>query len=174
MDLENCILGRRSIRRFKAGPVPDEVIMTGLKLANAAPSAGNLQAREFIIVRDPDRKKLLSEAALDQQEPTMADVVVVFCANLDRMSSYGKRGREFYILQDVGASVQNFLLYIHSQGLGAVWIGAFNDTKVSEVLELPHVIKPVAIVPVGIPAEVPKNPEKRSLDEMTHREKWRD
>ncbi|MDH4123491.1 MAG: nitroreductase family protein, partial [Thermoplasmata archaeon] len=90
------------------------------------------------------------------------------------ISSYGNRGEEFYVLQDVAAAVENFLLYIHSQGLGAVWIGAFNDAEVSRILALPPMIRPVAIVPVGIPGEVPARRPRRNLDDLIHREKWTD
>lgn len=175
MELESCILGRRSIRDFRPGRVPDELILTGLRLASAAPSAGNSQEREYIIVRDRVQKERLMNAALGQESIIESDVTVAFCGDLERISArYGKRGREFYVFQDVAAAIQNFLLYIHSQGLGAVWIGAFNDSEVSEVLALPHYIKPIALVPVGKPGEVPQTPPRRDLDEMIHWEKWPD
>ena len=174
MDIESCMLGRRSIRAYRHGDVPDAVIRFGLELANAAPSAGNLQAREFIVVTEASVKKALSEAALGQEGPIAAPVCVVFCANLERIESYGRRGSDLYVLQDVAASIENFLLYIHSQGFGAVWIGAFNESGVSRALRLPHYIRPLAIVPVGIPGEVPSPPSKRPLDEMVHRETWSD
>lgn len=172
MDIENCILGRRSVRRYKDGRVPEEVIARGIELADAAPSAGNLEEREYIIVRDQEIKKALSAAALNQPQPANADVVVVFCADLDKMGNYGKRGTELYMPQDVAAAIENFLLYVHSQGYGAVWIGAFTESAVSSVLDLPRYIKPMAIVPVGIPGEVPKSPQKKPLSNKIHSEKW--
>jgi hypothetical protein len=172
MDVESCMVGRRSVRKFKPGRVPDEVIRRGIELAEAAPCAGNLQEREYIVVRNASMKKAISSASLGQSEPISADVNVVFCASLERISDYGRRGQELYAPQDVAASVQNFLLYIHSQGYGAVWIGAFDERGVSEALSLPSYIRPMAIVPVGLPGEVPRPPEKRPLDEKIHREKW--
>lgn len=172
MEIENCILGRRSIRVFRPGTVPDAVIRFGLELASAAPSAGNLQAREFIVVRDRALREKISEGALNQTGPVTSDVTVVFCSNMERISSYGRRGLDLYVLQDVAAAVENFLLYIHSQGFGAVWIGAFNENAISEALELPPLIRLLAIVPVGISGEAPAPPRKRALDEMIHHEKW--
>ena len=165
-------MGRRSVRKYKPGRVSDEVVRRGIELAESAPDAGNLQEREYIIVRDSEVKKALSAASLGQPQPQTADVVVVFCSLEERISDYGKRGAELYAPQDVAAAVQNFLLFIHSQGLGAVWIGAFNEAKVSDVLGLPRFIRPMAIVPVGLPGEVPSQAEKRPLDEKIHREKW--
>ena len=172
MDIENCILGRRSVRRFRKGSVPDDVIMRGIELAESAPNAGNLQEREYIVVRNQGTKERLSAAALQQPQPSQADVVVVFCANLDRMGDYGRRGTEIYVPQDVAAAIENFLLYIHSQGFGAVWIGAFTESEVSAALDLPKFIKPLALVPVGLPGEVPKTPSKRPHREKVHNEKW--
>jgi len=172
MDIENCMLGRRSIRRYRQGSVPDEIVMRGIELAEAAPSAGNLQEREYVVVREPAVKKALSSAALRQPQPVEADVVVVFCANLDKMGDYGRRGAELYTPQDVAAAIENFLLYVHSQGYGAVWIGAFTESEVSSVLNLPEYIKPLAMVPVGLPGEIPKPPMKRPFREKVHNEKW--
>jgi len=172
MDIENCILGRRSVRRYKPGRIPDEVISRGIELADTAPSAGNLQEREYIVVRDPDVRKALSSAALGQSQPMDADVVVVFCANMDKMGNYGRRGTELYTPQDIAAAIENFLLYIYSQGYGAVWIGAFTESEVSAILDLPKYIKPLAIVPVGIPGEIPAPPPKKPLSEKVHSEKW--
>lgn len=172
MNLESCILSRKSVRKYRPGTISDAVIRFGLELANAAPSAGNLQARDFVVVRDSSIKAALSEAALNQPQPKNADVVVVFCANLERISSYGKRGAELYVLQDVAAAIENFLLYIHSQGLGAVWIGAFNERAVARILDLPPSVRPLAIIPVGLPGEVPLPDQKRDLGDIIHREKW--
>lgn len=172
MDIENCILGRRSVRVYRPGGIPDEAIERGIELAEQAPCAGNLQEREYVVVRSREVKEKLSSAALSQPQPKEANVVVVFCANLERMGNYGRRGAELYAPQDVAAAIENFLLFIHSQGYGAVWIGAFTESKVSEALDLPGYIKPLAIVPVGIPGEVPKAPSKRPLNEKIHYEKW--
>ena len=56
--------------------------------------------REFIIVDEFERKKRLGIAALDQKFVAEAPVNIVVCANLNRISSYGKRGRELYCIQD--------------------------------------------------------------------------
>ncbi|UCE80655.1 MAG: nitroreductase family protein, partial [Methanobacteriota archaeon] len=110
MDVAAAIEGRTSIRVFKADPVDDTIILEGLRLANLAPSAGNLQARDFVVVRSQKTKKLLESAAYGQDFVETAPVVVVFCANLERIAHYGDRGRQLYCLQDVAAAVQNMML----------------------------------------------------------------
>jgi nitroreductase len=103
MDVVDCMEGRTSVRMFSPDPVEDEVVLEGLRLANLAPSAGNLQARDFVIVREVKAKKALMRAALGQDYVSSAPVVVVFCANLERIGHYGERGRALYCLQDVAA-----------------------------------------------------------------------
>jgi nitroreductase len=152
--------------------VDDSVIDEGLRLANQAPSAGNLQARAFIVVKNARTKKGLMEAAYGQDYVWKAPIVVVFCADLERIKHYGDRGRNLYCLQDAAAALQNFSLYMHSKGLGTVWVGAFDETKAAAVLETPPHIRPVAIVPVGLPAEKGVRRKRVPTQELVHREKW--
>lgn len=172
MDVKDCIEGRTSIRVFKPDPVDDDVIDEGLRLANLAPSAGNLQARDFIVVRSHATKKLLMEAAYGQDFVETAPVVLVFCANLERISHYGDRGRTLYCLQDVAASIQNMTLFLHSKGLGSVWVGAFDEVRAGNALGVPEHVRPVAMLPIGYPAE--KGVRRRRLPsaELVHRERW--
>lgn len=172
MDVVECIEGRTSIRAFKPDPVEDSVIEEGLRLANLAPSAGNLQARDFIVVRSAAMKKALMLAAYSQEFVRTAPVLVVFCANLDRIAHYGDRGRELYCLQDVASAIQNFSLFLHSRGLGSVWVGAFDEAKAAAALGTPPHVRPVAIVPVGYPAEPGLRRKRIPLGQLVHREKW--
>jgi len=172
MDVERCIEGRRSIRSFRAEGLDDRVVAEALRMANLAPSAGNLQARDFIVVKDQGTKKALAEAALDQDFVSEAPVVVVFCANLQRIGHYGERGRSLYCLQDTAAAVENMLLYLHSKGVGSVWVGAFDESRVRKILSVPSEGRPVAIVPIGYPAEEGSKTRRIDQDRIVHREKW--
>lgn len=172
MDVVECIEGRTSIRAFGPEPIEDSVIEEMLRLANLAPSAGNLQARDFIVVKGAKTKKMLAEAAYEQDFVRAAPVVVVFCANLKRIAHYGERGRSLYSLQDVAAAVQNSMLYLHSKGLGSVWVGAFDEERVRVVLEIPSEARPVAILPIGYPSEEGVKRRRLAPEQITHREKW--
>ena len=172
MDVKDCIEGRTSIRVFKPDPVPEEIVDEGLRLANLAPSAGNLQARDFIVVRNHAMKKRLMEAAYGQDFVETAPVVVVFCANLERIDHYGDRGRTLYCLQDVAAAVENMILYLHSKGMGSVWVGAFDEGKAAAALSVPAHIRPVAILPIGYPAEKGVHRRRLPASEQVHRESW--
>jgi len=173
MELEEAIRNRRSIRLFKGKDLPSGIVEKLVELANLAPSAGNLQARDFIIVRDQKIKNELTAAALFQDFISQAPVAVVVTANLRRTEGrYGERGRTLYCLQDSAAAIQNLLLAAHSEGLGAVWIGAFDEERVTEILDLPGHARPIAIIPVGYPDEEPMARGRIPLKELIHYEKW--
>ncbi|RLI72654.1 nitroreductase family protein [Archaeoglobales archaeon] len=173
--MEEClriIYERVSIRKFKNDEIPDKILMEILKAGNAAPSAGNLQARDFIVIKDKDIKLRLAEASLNQMFIAQAPVVIVVCANYPRsMRVYKERGR-LYAEQDATAAVENMLLAIHALGLGAVWVGAFYESEVSRILEIPEYARPIAIIPVGYPAEKPGPRSRYPIDVITHWEKW--
>ena len=172
MDCLTTIFTRKSIRKFKKDNVSDDTIRKLIEAGNAAPSAGNLQARDFIVVRDEETKLKLAVASFRQMFITEAPVLIVVVANYPRsMRVYGERGR-IYAEQDASAAVQNILLAAHAMGLASVWIGAYDDEKVSEILSIPSYARPSAILPVGYPAEDPKPRRRYSIDEITHWERW--
>ncbi len=172
MDCLQAIYTRRSIRKFMSKDIEDDKIIEILKAGNAAPSAGNLQARDFIVVRNPETKLKLAIASLNQMFIAEAPVVIVVCANYPRsMRYYGERGK-LYAEQDATAAVENMLLAIHSLGLGAVWVGAFDEDRVSQILNIPSYVRPIAIIPVGYPAENPRIRRRKDINEITHWEKW--
>jgi len=172
MEVEDCIAGRTSIRSFKPDPVDDSIVREALRMANLAPSAGNLQARDFVVVRDVSSKKALAEAAFDQDFIRVAPVVIVCCANLERIRHYRDRGATLYCLQDVAAAIQNMILFLFSKGIGSVWVGAFDERRASAALALPCIARPVAIVPIGYPAEIGVPRRRLSLESVVHHEKW--
>ncbi len=172
MELKEAIEKRRSIRKFTKESIDVKLVEKLLYYANEAPSAGNLQARDFIIVYDNEIKKELAIAAYNQKFIEEAPIVVVFCANLKRISPYGERGKKFYCLQDVAAAIQNFLLVAVDDGLATCWVGAFNDDEVAKILELPSHIKPVAIIPIGFAGEEPYKPKRIEISKLIHYNKW--
>jgi len=166
-----AIKNRRSIRAFTDEPVSDEEAMKLIDAARWAPSAGNIQPWEFVVVRDPEIKRGLSAAALDQTFIEEAPVVIVVCANQLRSSrGYGSRGANLYCLQDTAAATQNMLLAAYALGLATCWVGAFQEEEARKVLKIPNGVRPVAIIPVGHPAEKPEAPDRRPLNEIVHHE----
>jgi nitroreductase len=172
VDCLEALFSRVSIRKFKPDPIPDELIIKILEAGNSAPSAGNLQARDFIVVKNPDTKLKLAKSAVNQMFIAEAPVVIVVCANYPRsMRVYGDRGK-LYAEQDATAAVENILLAVHMLGLGAVWVGAFDEAEVSEILDIPAYARPIAIIPIGYPDEHPDRRSRYPIEYLTHWEKW--
>lgn len=165
MDIFEAIKNRRSIRKFKADLIPEELLMKIIDAGNWAPSEGNLQPWIFYLIENKLIKKSLVEAALSQEFIYQAPIVLVIGANLEASFPYGRRGKELFCLQSTAAAIQNIMLVAYSLGIGSCLVGAFNEEEVSRILELPGKIRPVAIIPLGYPAEAGKT----RRDDISHK-----
>lgn len=166
MNLKDALQSRRSVRRYETRPVLREQIWALLEAAEAAPSAGNLRSRRYVVITRPEMRKVIAMAAFGQSQVQSAPVLVVVCADVKRSSArYGDRGG-LYAIQDADAAIMCLLLAAHDMGLGACWNGAFDDLLVREALELQDGILPVAIISLGWPSESPAAAPKRHSEEM--------
>ena len=174
VDALEAIRGRRSVRSFADKEVSRDDLEEIVKCGTLAPSAGNIQPWEFIVVRDQERKSALAEAAFHQSFIAEAPVVLVVLANRLRSSRiYGRRGAELYSIQDTAAAIENILLAVHSKGLGACWVGAFDETATADVVHPNDKARPVAIIPIGFPKHSSMAPPRRKLTEVLHEEIYR-
>ncbi len=165
MEIMQAIKQRRSIRQFQPTPIPPEALDTLIDALRWAPSAGNLESRQFYIVFNEDLRAKLARAALGQSFIAQAPVAVVACADRRIIRDHGERGVHLYCLMDVAASLENLLLAAMAHGLASCWVGAFEEQEVRRLLRLPAHLRPVAIVPVGFAAERPEPPPRRPHEE---------
>jgi len=171
LDVIEAIKERRSIRSFTAEAVSDEAVKQLIDVARYAPSAGNTQPLELVVVRDQKIKQLLTLAALNQMFIQKAPVVFVVCADVTRSrKGYGGRGEKLYSIQDTAAATENILLAAQELGLATCWIGAFHEESVADAIKSPKNTRPVAIIPVGHPAQKPAAPKRRAVDGFVHYE----
>jgi nitroreductase len=171
LDVFEAIKKRRSIRAYADEKVSDNDVERLIEAARWAPSAGNIQPWEFVIVKDKETKRKLSDATLNQTFIQKAPVVIVVCADVTRSSrGYGSRGEDLYSIQDTAAATENILLAAQELGLATCWVRAFRENEVAKAVKAPKNMKPVAIVPVGHPAEKPVAPQKRLVNEIVHYE----
>jgi nitroreductase len=169
MDFFEIVEARQSIRAYAERGVEPATLGEILQAVNRAPSAGNLQAYEIAVVREPDRKRALVEASGDQEFIGAAPVVLVFCAHPARSAPrYHERGERLYSVQDATIACTYAMLSATALGLATVWVGAFDDTAVNAALNLPKGWLPVAILPVGYPAEHPSPSSRRDLRDLVH------
>jgi nitroreductase len=133
-----------------------EELFSLVEAARWAPSAGNSQPWEFSLIND---EKMIG--ALKSASPgwiKQAPALIVMCISEKRKTNWS--------LMDVGAAMQNILLYAHSKGYGCCPIGSFVVETVKELLELPQYLEPVLFITVGYSDEKPLATERLSSDEL--------
>lgn len=164
--LMKAIKERRSIRKYADKAISKAAAEKLKESLIWAPSTGNIQARKFFFVYDKAKREKLAHAAKGQIFVGDAPLCVVACAddNLVMKMRYGDNAAK-YATQDVAASIQNMLLAAHALGLGACWVGAFEEGEVKKILGLRDNLRPVALVPVGYPAFNPPAPKRVSVEE---------
>lgn len=173
MELFEAIMNRRSIRKFKEEIPEDKLIEKIVEAGIWAPSAGDLQSWDAVIVKDSQTKVKIALAAYVQEFIAKAPVLIVMCANKANAGArYGERGRELYCIQDASCAALNMMLAAYGLGLGSAWVGAFKEDEVGDLLNLPAHIKPVALIPIGYSDEEPEAPLRRNVKDVVHKEKY--
>jgi nitroreductase len=163
---------RASVRDFTAAPLGEPEIDAILQSARTAPSAGNREAWDVVVVTDGEVREALAEAALSQAHVKEAPCVFVVCANYIRsMSRYGERGI-LYAIQDATIACTLMMLAAHAHGLQSCWTGAFDEEEVKEVLDLPGHLRPVAMLAVGRGRPPAERAGRMDLPEHVHRDGW--
>ena len=169
VDAIETILSRRSIRRYTRRPVPDATVRQLLEAAMNAPSAGNAQPWQFVVITD---RRILDEIPNFHPYAEMlkeAPVAILVCGDL-RLEKH----RDHWI-QDCSAATQNILLAAHAKGLGAVWVGIYpaedRVTRIRMLLGLPSHVVPLCLVPLGHPAEQIPRAERYEASRV-HQNRW--
>lgn len=169
MDFFDVVKERHSIRAYQPQAVEPEKLQELLQTINRAPSAGNLQAYEVYLVTDAERKSALWKSSYNQEFLMQAPLVLVFCAHAARSAErYQKRGIELYCIQDATIACTFAMLAATALRLSTVWVGAFDETAVREIIGAPQEHRPVAMLPIGYAAEPPRNRPRRKLDDLVH------
>lgn len=171
-DFLSFVSGRRSVREYGSEPVSPQDIEYLLNCARTAPSGGNLEAWDVIVVTDEDTRAALAEAAFDQAHIERAPLILVVCSNYVRsMSRYGERGI-LYALEDATIACTYLMLAAHARNLQSCWTGAFDDEAVREILELPQHARPVALLAVGKGHAAGQAAGRMDIGEHVHKETW--
>jgi nitroreductase len=174
MEFDRVVRKRKMVRRYKAEkPIPDSILDKLIENAHRAPSAGHTQVQEFIIVKDSSIKLKLAEAALGQEPVSGAPLLIVVCSNISRsVGRYGKRGKDFYSVVDGAFASMIILLSSVNEGIGACFVGAFEDDKVSKILGLPDYVKPIGIIALGYPNEIPDKLSRINISKLVYHDRY--
>lgn len=169
MDVMEAIRRRRSIRAFSGRPVEEEKLQAVLEAARLAPSAKNMQEWRFIVVRDPELRARLVEAANGQEYVGQAPVVIVGCGT---QCEYRMPCGQPPFLIDVAIAMEHMALEAVEQGLGTCWIGAYQQQAVKDLLGIPPEAEVVCLMPLGYPAEEPEPRPRVPLEEIVFTDRW--
>ncbi|NLI99205.1 nitroreductase family protein [bacterium] len=144
MDVLEALLTRRSIRKYTSKPVSKETVETLLRAAMAAPSAGNQQPWQFVVVTD---RTVLDEHPVCKGAPCA--ILVCGDANLEKYKGY-------WVI-DCTLATANILAAAHAMGLGSVFLGIYpheeSMNNLRKALGLGDNLIPLTLLPLGYPAE---------------------
>jgi nitroreductase len=159
---------RRSVRKFNNTKIDKAMIKKIIDICDSSPSAGGLQSFEIYYIDNLEIKNQIVKASMDQEFIAEAPLLLVFCANPTRSSKYGKKA-ELFSIQDATIATSYAQLTACALGLSSVWVGAFNEGKVSTILSLPDNIIPIALLPIGYKDEEPQMKITRGSKEIVHK-----
>ena len=169
MDGLETIFTRRSIRKYSDQKIDDDVFVNLVKAAVSAPSAGNQQPWQFIIISDKKKLERVLEFHPHAKMLLDAQGAILICGDLSKEKHKG------YWVLDCAAATENILLAAHATGFGACWLGIFpREERVAgmkSLVEVPDHVIPFALVSLGFPDEQ-KNPSDRYDESLVHYNMW--
>jgi nitroreductase len=158
MEVLQAIRTRRSIRKYKADPVPEEEVEKILDAGRWAASANNSQPWKFIVLSDAELKARVAGALRWGRFLTEAPLGVAVAVH-SRASSHP--------VEDGSLAAYAMLLAAHSLGLGGCWINpSANEEKVKEMLGIPNEYGLIAVMSIGYADESPSK-TRRELKDIT-------
>ncbi len=195
LDVRSAVLTRRSIRKYKKDPIPEDTLREMLDLAQKAPSAWNLQPWRVVVVRDPATKEALKEASFGQAHVAEAPVVLVIYSdmrdtleNLDQVihpGVHGERreaqkagilkafeGKSSEALEAWGAGqtyiyLGFLMLIVRAYGYDSVPMLGFDPGRVKAILDLPEHVAIPALLPIGLRDEEGFSHHRLPIDRVT-------
>jgi len=158
--------GRRSIRRYRDEPVPDDLLETVLEAGRWAPSASNRQPWDFVVVRDPEIRAAVAEHAayffIKWAHVEEAPVIIALCGDA-RNPVY----RQF-LHEDIGLAGSQMMLQAAALDLGTCWVGGLDRDAIGQILKVPSHVEVVGLLTLGFPAEDPEPPARKPLSQIVH------
>lgn len=176
---------RASVRDYEKRHIPESLLDDILERAMRAPTCGNMQLYSVIVTRDPERLQRLAKEHFNQPAASGADVILTICADFNRFSEWckasgAKPGYDNFhsfimALTDAVIYAQQVVTIAETEGLGTCYLGTvnYNARQISELLELPELVVPVASLSLGYPAATPSQCERLPLGAIKHDDTYR-
>ena len=156
MDVFDAIKNRTSIRKYKSEQISKDKIDILIEAGRLAPTAANKQKFKLVIVDGTDTKKRLAVACNNQTFVGTASHVIAGTVDPDWK----------WHQVDLAIVFEHIVLEAFELGLGTCWIGAFNESDVKKILNIPENIKVVALLTIGFPDESPKHTPRKNIDSI--------
>ncbi len=164
-----AIKERRSINRFKPDPVPEDKLESILEAGRAAPSWTNTQPWKFIVIKDSETRRKLTDLALTITGIGIKEAPVCIVVVVD------PKADPYHHVEDGSVATQNMSLAAHSLGLGSFWVGVpekgASADRVKKLLRIPKSHRVISVLPVGVPAFTPTKTRK-PLSEIVYKESF--
>lgn len=143
---------RFSVRNYKPSEIEEDKLSILFEAFHVAPSAVNFQPWHIILVKTNQNKAKVYEAYQREWLKT-APVILVVCG--DHTLSWKRSDNKDHLDIDVSIAIDHLMLQATELGLGTCWVCNFNTSTIRKNFNLPEHIEPIAIIPVGYPAESP-------------------
>lgn len=171
METWDAITSRRDVREFEDRPLPAEQLDRILEAGRRAPSSGNWQPWDFVVVTD--REQLKELAKVWKGAGHVAGSAAAIALILPHSDEPGDRDRAQY---DIGQATMAMLIAAADLGIGSGHSAVADQDQARRVLGFPDDRFAAYLIDFGYPAERPlkpiRNPDRRPLTEVVHRSHW--
>lgn len=169
MDFHKLILTRYSVRAYKPDPVEEDKLQQVLEAARLAPTAANRQPFRLIVVHTRGREEELKRI---YNRSWFVQAPLIICACAVPQEAWIRRDGKNYAEVDTTIVMDHLILMAAELGLGTCWVAAFDRTATHQVLGIPKEVEPIALTPLGYPADAPKPKSRKPLSELVRYERW--
>jgi nitroreductase len=171
MEFSELIQQRYSVRAYKPDPIENDKLEKVLDAARIAPTAANRQPFRLIVIHTKGRETELRR--IYHREWFVQAPIIICAVGLTQQGWVRGADGKNYTEVDVAIVFDHLILEAANQGLGTCWVAAFNPDSVRQVLGLPEEIEPIALTPLGYPADQPPSGKSRKpLSELVRYERW--
>ena len=161
MNFLELVKARHSVRGYEQRAVEQEKLDYILECVRLSPSAVNCQPWRFAVVTEPTRLTAL-KSVYAREWIQSAPCIIVACGNHAEAWHRKSDGKDHTDV-DVSIAVEHLCLAAAEQGLGTCWVCNFDTVRCREIMDLPDELEPIALIPVGYPADQTV-PEKKRKD----------
>ena len=169
MEFYELIRTRYSVRAYHSTPIEEDKLRLILEAAAFAPTAANRQSFQLVIIKTAGKEEQLKAV---YPNPWFTQAPLVVCACGLPQQNWVRRDGKNYVDVDVAIMMDHLILAATNEGLGTCWIGAFDPNPLRKLLNLPLDVEPIALTPLGYPADQPAPKRRKPVSELVRYERW--